>query len=155
MQTLLLLTAALAVLPPSGVGQAPDRQRDSLAILAVVEGIIAADNARNLAAVLACYSDSALLLPPNAPSVRGRAAIQPRYEQVFAEFSPAIEGHIDRVTLSDEWAYVRGRNLGRLRARRPGAADRPLHDVYTMLLRKEGAGVWRIAELAWHSTSSR
>ena len=113
-----------------------------------------AENARDLPAVLAFYSDSALLLPPHEPPVRGHAAIQPRYERLFTEFDPAIEGHADRIILSEAWAYVRGRNLGRLRARRAGSADRRLNDSYTMLLHEERAGEWRIAELSWHAMTA-
>lgn len=133
---------------------ASKRERDSLAVLGVVAGIVAADNARDLPAVLAFYSDSALLLPPHEPPVRGHAAIQPRYERLFTEFDPAIEGHADRIILSEAWAYVRGRNLGRLRARRAGSADRRLNDSYTMLLHEERAGEWRIAELSWHAMTA-
>ncbi|NIP56737.1 MAG: hypothetical protein GWM92_01350, partial [Gemmatimonadetes bacterium] len=52
---------------------------DSAAVRAVAEEIIRADNAADLSRVMALYSDTAMLLPPDGAPVRVRGAIRPRY----------------------------------------------------------------------------
>jgi uncharacterized protein (TIGR02246 family) len=118
------------------------------AVVAVMRGIIAADNARDLSRVLSFYADDAMLIPPGEPLISGLAAIRPRYEALFRAFDPAIEGQIDEVVVQGSLAFVRGRNGGVLRGRE-GGADRPLHDVYLAVLRRTGGG-WRISRLIWH-----
>lgn len=119
-------------------------------VRAVVEGIIAADNAGDLERVLGYYADDAMLLPPNEEPIRGKAAIRPRYEGLFQAFLPEIVGDIDELQVAGEWAFVRGRNRGRLTPR-AGGEPRTLNDVYLMLLRRDEGGSWRIAHLIWHS----
>ncbi|HVT40780.1 MAG TPA: nuclear transport factor 2 family protein [Gemmatimonadaceae bacterium] len=155
-----LLSAFCGFAVFTGGGHAPPALRtvqsraravqDSLAIVAVAQGIIAADNAKDLSRVLSYYADSAVLLPPNEGPVVGRAAIRPRYERLFGEFDPAIVGAIDELVVGPEWAYVRGRNRRVLR-RKAGGPDRVLNDIYIMLLRREGVGQWRISRLMWHA----
>jgi uncharacterized protein (TIGR02246 family) len=120
------------------------------AVRAVADGIIAADNARDLTRVMDSYAGDAWLLPPNAAPVRGHAAIRPRYEALFAGFNPAIEGRIDEVCVSGSIAFVRGHNGGRMISR-TGAAPRLLDDAYMMTLRLEADGRWRISHLMWHA----
>ncbi|HVT40081.1 MAG TPA: DUF4440 domain-containing protein [Gemmatimonadaceae bacterium] len=149
----LLTLSATAAVPRHSVADGIVRvPRDSLAIVEVVRGIIAADNASDLAKVMSFYSDSALLLPPGEEPVQGHRTIQPRYQRLFDEYRPAIEGMIAEVRLGGEWAFVRGRNRGVLHSK-AGAGDRMLNDVYIMLLKREPDGRWRIWELMWHSSA--
>jgi uncharacterized protein (TIGR02246 family) len=125
---------------------------DSARVYAVAAGIVAADNESALERVLAYYAEDAILMPPNSPTVLGIAAIRPRYEVLFRDYRPAIEGAIDEVVVRGDLAYVRGRNGGTLRGRN-GASDRALNDVYVMVLRRSGDGEWRITRLIWHSAT--
>jgi uncharacterized protein (TIGR02246 family) len=120
------------------------------AVRAVADGIIAADNARDLARVMNSYAADAWLLPPNAEPVRGHAAIRPRYESLFAGFNPAIEGRIDEACVSGSTAYIRGHNGGRMISR-TAQPPRELDDAYMMLLKIDADGKWRISHLMWHS----
>ena len=116
---------------------------------AVAEGIIAADNGRDLERVLGYYATDAVLMPPGEEPVAGRDAIRPRYEQLFATFNPEIEARVEEVCAGDGLAFVRGRNGGRL-VPRQGGESRALNDVYLMLLRRDAGGAWRITHLVWH-----
>lgn len=122
---------------------------DSAAVRDVVLDLIRADNERRIAAVLEHYAPDAILFPPGAPPVAGRAAIRPRYEALFRDFDPEIVPVIDEVVVAGDLAYVRGRNRGRLRGRN-GRPDRSLDDVYLMILERAPTGRWRIARLIWH-----
>ena len=129
-------------------GQAP-QEADARLVREVAVGIISADNARDLTRVLSFYADDAILMPPNEASVRGKAAIRPRYERLFADFNPEITGEIEELQVADDWAFVRGVNRGSL-APRAGGEARQLSDVYLMILRRATAGSWQIARLIWH-----
>jgi len=116
---------------------------------AVAAGIIAADNDRDMPRVLSYYAGDAALMPPGEDTVVGRDAIGPRYQRLFADFSPRIEGRVDEACVNGDRAFVRGHNGGRLVPRGEGT-PRDLDDDYLMLLRREPDGVWRISHLIWH-----
>ena len=122
------------------------------AVRLVAERIIAADNDRDIAAVMALYSRDAWLLPPMEPPVQGHNNIRPRYEGLFAGFSPAIEGHIDEICVSRTIGVVRGHNSGRMRGRN-GQPSRTVDDVYLMIVKREPDRQWRISQLIWHPQS--
>lgn len=121
---------------------------DSSGARAVAEGIVEADNARDIGRVLAYYTDDALLMPPNESPVTEHAEIQKRYEGLFENFVPDIEARIDEVCVEGSLAFVRGHNGGWL-VSRVGGRSRELDDLYLMVLR-HGEGGWKIARLMWH-----
>jgi len=121
-------------------------------IRAVAIGIVAADKQRDIERVLAFYTADAVLMPPGEAPVVGRDRIRPRYEALFATFTPEILGQIEESCVGSGVGFVRGRNGGRLIPRAPGDA-RVLDDAYLMLLRLEAEGVWRISHLMWHRQS--
>lgn len=140
------IVLALALQP------AADCRGDSTAVKAVravADGIIAADNERDIDRVMSYYAEDAWLMPPNAAPVQGHSAIRPRYETLFSGFSPAIEGRIDEACVSGSTAFVRGHNGGSMKSR-ASTPDRALDDSYLMLLKLD-AGRWRISHLIWHS----
>lgn len=146
-----LLVGAVVLLPARGLGaqRCAHAPADSLAVLEVAEGIIAADNARDIDRVLGYYRPDAHLLPPGESTVRGRADIRPRYVALFEQYDPAIVGDVQLVEICGDLAVVTGKNRGWLRGR-DARPDRQLSDVYVMVLRLE-ARQWRIARLIWHS----
>jgi uncharacterized protein (TIGR02246 family) len=121
---------------------------ESNKVLAVVRGIIAADNRKDLQKVIDFYENDAVLLPPGEMEVMGVAAIRPRYERLFENFDLEINTVINEVTVSGSWAFVRGRNVGNLRDKSNGN-ERKLNDAYLMILHRSNRGVWRIARLMW------
>jgi len=148
-----LVVAALIGIPPRALGgQRAASAADS--VRAVAEGIIAADNARDLGRVLRLYADDAVLLPPNENPVTGRTAIRPRYETLFRTMMPAIKSELSEVEVGGDWAFVRGRNTGTMRPI-SGGPERQLNDVFLMVLRRAADGEWRIARLIWHPGAGR
>jgi uncharacterized protein (TIGR02246 family) len=120
-------------------------------IRAVARGIVAADNRRDLQQVVDYYANDAVLLPPGEAPVAGRDKIRPRYEALFAAFTPEIELQIHEACARADLGFVRGHNGGRLVSRASGET-RSLDDAFIMMLRLEG-GVWRISHLIWHRQS--
>ena len=121
-------------------------------IRGVASGIVAADNRRDLEKVLAYYAADAVLMPPGEAPVVGRDRIRPRYEALFAGFTPEIALQVEEACVGAGLGFVRGRNGGRLTPRTAGEV-RALDDVFVMLLRLEPEGVWRISHLIWHRQS--
>jgi uncharacterized protein (TIGR02246 family) len=121
-------------------------------IRAVAAGIVAADNRSDIERVVTYYSADAVLMPPGEAPVVGRDSIRPRYETLFAGFTPAIELRVEEACVGDGLGFVRGRNGGRLIPRASGES-RVLDDAFLMLLRLEPEGVWRISHLIWHRQS--
>jgi ketosteroid isomerase-like protein len=119
------------------------------AIRAVADGIVAADNARDLPRVMSSNAADAWLMPPHESPVQGHGNIRPRYESLFANFNPAIDGRIDEACASGSIGYIRGHNGGRMISR-TGGEPRQLNDAYLMTLRLEPDGRWRISHLIWH-----
>jgi uncharacterized protein (TIGR02246 family) len=93
--------AACAAPAPAGLTDA-----DRAAIQEVTDAFTEAFLAGDFATVASLYTEDAVLLPPNAPSVSGRAAIQ----EFLATFPPVTQIHITPVTVdgSGDLAYVHG-----------------------------------------------
>ncbi len=122
------------------------------AIRSVATGIVAADNRRDIEAVMAYYASDAVLMPPNEAPVAGRGQIRRRYEGLFAAFTPEIVPRIDEACVDGGIGFVRGHNGGRLIPRAAGE-PRVLDDGFLMLLRLEPGGLWKISHLIWHRQS--
>jgi uncharacterized protein (TIGR02246 family) len=149
MPLVLFLFASFQSNTPQGCDAEP---AVTIAVRAVADGIIAADNARDIEKVLGFYAADAILMPPNAEPIHGRVAIRPGYETLFATSDPAAEGRIDEVCASGSVAFVRGHNGGQMKGRGSNPS-RPLNDYYFMTLRLEADSVWRISHLIWHPGS--
>jgi len=90
--------------------------------------------------------------PPDGKLLLRRVAqikeIQKRYEQLFAEWQPAIEPRVDSMLITGTTATVHGHNGGWLRTMAAGGSDRALDDTYIMTLKRRG-GTWNIFRLQW------
>ena len=122
---------------------------DTGGVRAVAEGIIAADNERDIGRVLGYYTADAILMPPNEPPLTDRADIERRYDDLFQNFAPQIDGRIDEICAGGALAFVRGHNGGWL-VSRVGGRSRELDDFYLMILQRSAAGDWKISRLMWH-----
>jgi len=147
----LLLLLAILILSPQVISaqNCNSNSRAAKAVSNVAEGIIAADNARDLKRVMNFYALDAVLMPPNDSPVTGHDAIRPRYELMFSSFQPKIEARVDQICVEGRTSFVRGHNGGQLVSTN-GGESRQLDDTYLMLLRKGNDGLWRITHLIWH-----
>ena len=127
----LLALGLVALAPPALACRADDDA--ALKVREVVEGLVAADNERDIGRVL-------------------RTEIQHRYIGLFESFTPTIEAHVDEICVDDTVAVVRGHNGGWL-VTREGGLTKQVDDVYLMVLRREASGDWKISRLMWHPGS--
>jgi ketosteroid isomerase-like protein len=93
--------------------------------------------------VATCYAEDALVLPPNAPLVRGRGQIR----ELFRELIEAGMGDVSHRTLplyaEGDLAYGIGTNASITRA--PGA--RPIRETgkHLLVYLRQSDGAWRVA----------
>lgn len=109
----------------------------------------AAANRGDMAAVAALYTEDAILLPPNAASVRGRQSIQ-RFFEGFRAVSPSnVRLFPDEITACGNTAYELGRYEMTLNP--PGAA--PINDrgKYIVVWQRQSDGSWRISRDIFNS----
>lgn len=88
----ILACIPLLFLAACTANHAADRAR----LIQTVEAGSAAAQARDLEALMASYADDAVVLPPDAPPLRGKAAIRPYIAEVLA-----IPGFSIRWTVTD------------------------------------------------------
>jgi len=153
MQKRFLLALALICIAIIGVSldtSAAQKPADAKAVAEVLSGIVAADNAADLEAVISHYSDDAVLLPPNDKPVTGKAAVRARYEEGFRHFRFDIAYTSDETEIFGDWAFIRGTIRGRTipRDETPG---RTLNEKYVMILHREKSG-WKISRLIWNGS---
>lgn len=121
---------------------------DSQQIQKVVEKIILADNGGDLEGVLACYSDNAILMPPNDPAIKGKSEIRKRYESIFATTKVRFENVTEEAYVSGDWGFIRGFTNGFVTVMDSGE-KKSIKDKYLMILRLQPDGDWKISHLMW------
>jgi uncharacterized protein (TIGR02246 family) len=145
----LALAAVTGLALASGAlkAEGPGCEPSEAAVAAVVEGLIAADNARDLDRVLASYSEDVLWLPPAGEPIAGKAAIEARYRQLFSTFELALSVEVAESRAAGSWAYVRGWTRGSLTPTGGGPAV-AVDDKFLAVLACR-AGRWAVARLMW------
>ncbi len=118
------------------------------AILSALDGVIAADNAGDLEAAVAHYTEDVIWLPPNGEVVRGRDEIAERYRQTFDAFDVSVLADAEVIEVEGDRASIQGRTTGEL-VQRDGGPRIPIDDGFLMLLECGADATWRISHLAW------
>ena len=147
-----LVIAILSGLSVSGCqrGSAPAAitDADRTVIRAAVDDFTKAALAGDWATASSHYAEDGIILPPNAPTVEGRAQIQKFFAALpkltaFAQQVVEIEGNGDL-------AYARG--TGELAMMPPGAKA-AVNDTLKLLTvwRKQSDGSWQVTRGLWNS----
>ena len=127
-------------------GKSPAQTVDESAVRAVVEGMIAADNVKNLNRVLGFYSDDAILISPEGGDVVGISAIRSHYERLFARTDLDIQLKIQDILLDGDLAVVRGVNDVTATSDDGSSSAR---SKFLISLRRYPDGAWRVLHLMW------
>ncbi len=91
-------------LPPEFSPTNPDEE----AVLAAASGWDAANNAEDADALLALYTDDAVRMPADQPTVQGQAALREHFESGWATQTPDGEGPTRGLEVDGDWAYLWG-----------------------------------------------
>ena len=142
---LALLTAALSACRP---GPIPLTDADRNAIRAVVANFDKAVLAGDWPAVVSVYAEDGMLLPPNASTVQGRAAIQ----NFFSAFPKITEFKRSLVEIEGQGDLAYPRATYEMTMMPPGAKA-PLKDRGKVIAvwRKQPDGSWRVLRVMWNS----
>ena len=150
----LALALALAGCEPApqqeAAPEAPTQAEIEAAIGEVREAYIAAQNAGDAAALAALFTDDAVLMPPNAPAVSGKEAIQSYLQSQNDQFSFELAASQAEVAAAGDWAFSRGTHTVNLN---PKAAGKAVEDSgkYLNILKRQPDGSWKIARHTWNS----
>lgn len=143
---LILLVVAISV---SVQAQAA---KDSAAIQEQFSRWIQASEQGNADALASIYTENAVMLPPGAPSFKGRTKIKSLFAQQFARTKEASYNFktYDLVVF-DDWAWRRG-SYEVVATLKNGKTFR-LKDKFIDIWKKGEDGTWRIARDIWNHTN--
>jgi uncharacterized protein (TIGR02246 family) len=131
--------------PSAGAGDQPLAAADLAAIRATDSAFASAAGAGDAAGVAANYLPDAQLMPPNAPTVEGREAIQKFWGGLLGAYQLRFQVVADEVEGRGDLAYARGHYTLDGTPKAKGGA--PIHDEgkYLEVLRRQPDGGWRYA----------
>ena len=147
-RTLAFITLATLVLPGCQRRAESLTDADRTAITAVIANFDTAMLAADWPAVLSAYTEDAILLPPNAPVVQGRPALQ-KFFEAFPKITE-FKQRVVEIEGSGDLALPRGTYEATMT---PAGAKAPLKDTGKILAvwRKQPDGKWLASRVIWNS----
>jgi uncharacterized protein (TIGR02246 family) len=123
------------------------------AIRGVMSAYETALNASNSDAVMPLYTDDAVFMVPNMPTVVGKAAVRQAYDAVFKAITLNIKFTIAEVVVaSPHWAFVRTNSAGTQKINASGAMV-PEGNQELFIFKSGDDGKWRIARYSFSTTA--
>lgn len=123
---------------------------DSTAIMAQADRWVAYARAENAEGVASIYARNAMLIPPKAPPISGRAKIQALFAKQYANSETSFSFQTHELKTAGDWAYRRGSyevtyipNKGKKMKRKAKFID---------IWHKGSDGKWRITRDIWNHT---
>lgn len=151
---LLLAGGGLQAVPAAAAqttSAAATNPADEAAIKKVLASYETALNASNTDAVISLYTDDAVLLPQETPTVVGGEAVKQFYAGTFKAIKLDLKFQIAELqAVSNEWAFLRTTSSGALKILAAGN-DVPVHNQELFVLHKQ-AGQWKFAQYGFSST---
>lgn len=109
-------------------------------------------NAADAAALAALFAQNGVLMPPGAPAVVGRDAIQTRYAAQFANVQSSFALNPGTIVVSGDLAWLRG-DYQRVDTSVPGGTPTIIMGKYLMTFTRE-RNDWRITTDAWNTNDT-
>jgi ketosteroid isomerase-like protein len=111
---------------------------------ALAEAFVRHANAGELDLLVAdCYAEDAVVLPPNAPPVRGHGQIRELFREMIEAGAADVTRELSELDVAGDVGYGVGAYTMALRG--PGAE--PIRDSgkYLLVYRRQADGAWRVA----------
>lgn len=152
------LACVVAIAATGACSQGEGRgARDQAALRAgfdsAAERLLVALRADDPDSVLSLMADDLVLMPPNEPVLKGKAAVRTWYTQLLTQLRTTRLTVADReVQLADEWSTE---IAGFEWVLTPVAGGPPVTDrgTYMQLWRREPGGAWRLSRELWNSAT--
>jgi len=110
---------------------------------------VAAFNRGDAAGVAANYTEDALVLPPGAPMVRGRQAIEQFWQSIMGMGVCEVDLRTQEVEASGDLAY----EIGAATLKIQSESGPPTTDTvkYVVVWKRRASGPWQLAADIWNS----
>ncbi len=105
------------------------------------------DNSANLEGLLACYSDDAVLLPPQGSTIEGKTALRLHYGKIFESAKLSLSMVAVEAKGNGDLGFVRGETEGKVIVMTDGAS-RMINDKFLAMVKCD-SGTWRVTHLMW------
>ena len=125
---------------------------DLAAIGRLHQEYVAAHNASDADRLMKLWTDDAVLMPMDEPTLSGRKAISEHYEEFFDQNPSQIEIEPVETRVAGDWAFERIQVTVSL----PGGSEEERHaDVkYLWILQRQPDGSWKIARAIYNLDGS-
>jgi len=148
-----ILTLTFLLLFPCFLGcsrkDAASEEKDIAAITAVSKSRADAFNQGNAAAIAVHFTEDALLMAPDQPMLKGRAAVQSYYQHIFDEYETRLKSYYEEVKVSGRLGYGRGFAEVALIPKQGGQALTSTAK-YINIMRREADGTWKTTHDIWN-----
>ena len=143
----LLLVLLICSLTANSAANTPEALIDGLR-----QQFNVAYDAGDAAALAALFAEDAALMPPGAPAVVGRYAIQARYAAQFASIQSSFALNPGKIVVSGDVAWLRG-DYQRVDIAVPGGIPTTINGKYLMTFSRD-RGNWKITTDAWNTNET-
>jgi uncharacterized protein (TIGR02246 family) len=124
-------------------------QQDIASITAVSKARADAFNQGNAARIAVHFTEDALLMAPDKPIQRGKAAVQSYYQHIFDEYETRLKSDYEEVKVSGDLAYGRGFAEVVLTPKRGGQTLKSTAK-YINILKRQADGTWKTTHDIWN-----
>jgi uncharacterized protein (TIGR02246 family) len=114
---------------------------------------VAAHNAGDLDRIMALWSDDAVFMPTDEPTIFGRAAIRGHLEEILDQIPGTVALSLEETRVLGDWAFDRGVETITMG---PDAAGRQvtMRIKYLCLLQRQKDGAWKFARYIYNYEES-
>lgn len=110
---------------------------------------IQAENAGDVEGILETFSDDVVIVPPEAPPVRGKDASRAFLGEFLSAFDVELELTSEEIVVDSDLAYDWGTASGTVTPE--GGEPEAVENSYLIIYRREADGAWRQRKHVWNS----
>jgi len=134
--------------------QAPSTESETVAIKKILlKDYIEAENAGDVNAKLSLFTDDAVLMPPNEPTVSGKDAIRSWQQATYDQVALQVTDTLEELKLFGDWGFARGSYSADINLKAGGKL--PQEDgKFLVIIKRQPDGFWKIACDMWSSNTS-
>ena len=126
---------------------------DQVAVENVLAQLLKNDNEGNLGGVMSHYSDNAILMSPDGPSINGSPAIRDHYQFLFDNFQfKDLIAVTDEIVVRGDFALIAGVNSGIIQSK-TDFTSKEINSKFVMLFKKTNSS-WKITRLIWNNAGA-
>ncbi len=98
------------------------------------------------------YTEDAVLMIPNAPSVVGRNMIRQQFSEALGKYNEKMEIRSEETQLAGDWAYDRGTLLTTVTPK-SGGEPMKMEGKYVVILKKDTDGSWKLSRVIFNENA--